>query len=185
MYSPARTILEPSRSLPSVESRIVGGPGAVLVLLAELVEHPGDVVADVAQVAALDVHRQVDGRLQVDVVDLGGDLRTCVIVATFRSGIGTAFCLEPVIGMLRMSSMVWKSLSGYCTPTKYWLPLFGIDPEVLLVVRDAGVGGGDDVLHDVVLGQAEPGRLGPSTSMISSGASGFCRTRARRCRRRP
>ena len=52
------------------------------------------------------------------------------------------------------------SSSGYCTPTKYWLPADRVDPEVLLVELDARVERGDDVLHDVVLGQAQVGGLG-------------------------
>ena len=75
VYSPVRTILAPSRILRSLEARIIGGPGAVLVFLAELLEHARDVVADMAEIAAFDVHRQVNRRLQVDVVNFRGQLR--------------------------------------------------------------------------------------------------------------
>ena len=76
-YSPLRTIFEPfSVVLLRARGRVVGGPVAVGQLLAELVEDRGDVVGDVAEVAALDAHRQVDRRLDVDVGDLGRDRRS-------------------------------------------------------------------------------------------------------------
>ena len=62
--------------------------------------------------------------------------------------------------MFSRVSIDLMSLSGYWTPTKYWLPLDRVDPEVLLVELDARVERGDDVLHDVLLGQAQVGGLG-------------------------
>ena len=77
-----------------------------------------------------------------------------------RSGIGW-FCAGLVIGMSSSVSIDLMSSSGYCTPTKYWLLADRVDPEVLLVELDARVERGDDVLHDVLLGQPQVGRLGP------------------------
>ena len=80
-------------------------------------------------------------------------------VARLRSGIGFSW-LGLVIGTSSSVSTDLMSSSGYCTPTKYWLLLDRVDPEVLLVELDAGVERGDDVLHHVVLGQPQVGRLG-------------------------
>ena len=63
--------------------------------------------------------------------------------------------------MFRRVSIDLMSPSGYWTPTKYWFPPIGVDPEVLLVELDARIERRDDVLHNLLLGQPEVGRLGP------------------------
>ena len=51
---------------------IEGRPVAVGLRFAVLVQHHGHVVGDMAQVAAFDVHRQVDRRLDVECVTSEG-----------------------------------------------------------------------------------------------------------------
>src|SRR5262245_47930821 len=53
-------------------------------------------------------------------------------VATFRSGIDR-FCSGLLIGMLSRVSRSLMSPSGYWTPTKYWLWLFGSIQKFLLL----------------------------------------------------
>ena len=77
----------------------------------------------------------------------------------FAAGSGLFAC-GPVIGMFRMSCLVLNFVFGILHADEILHAVLGIDPEILLVVSDAGVGGGDDAFHDVVLGQAELGRLG-------------------------
>ena len=77
----------------------------------------------------------------------------------FRSGIGSA-CFGLVIGMSSIVSTDSMSSSKYWTPTKYWFLLTGSIQKFCLVELDARVEGGDDVPHDVGLGQPEVGGLG-------------------------
>ena len=62
--------------------------------------------------------------------------------------------------MFRRVSIDLMSPSGYCTPTKYWLPPTGSIQKFFLLNWMRRVERGDDVLHDVLLGQAQVGRLG-------------------------
>ena len=62
--------------------------------------------------------------------------------------------------MFSNRSIVALGSSAYCTPTKYWLPLFVVDPEVA-VDRHAGVHGRDHLLNHVAGGEADVGRLLP------------------------
>ena len=66
-----------------------------------------------------------------------------------------------VIGMFSRVSIDLISPSGYCTPTKYWLPPTGSIQKFFLLNWMLELKRGDDVLHDVFLGQPQVGGLGP------------------------
>ena len=78
--------------------------------------------------------RSIVGWMFVCVTSVGTVVRRRVI--RLPSGIAF-FWPAPVIGMFSRVSIDLMSPSGYCTPTKYWLPPIGVDPEVLLVELDA------------------------------------------------
>src|ERR1700682_4780986 len=74
--------------------------------------------------------RSIVGWILVCVTSVGTEARFSV--TRLLSGIDL-FCTELVIGM---SSSVWSDLmsfSGYCTPTKYWLPPTGSIQKFLLL----------------------------------------------------
>ena len=151
----------PGSSCFSLLSGSYGRPGPRSLLeLAELVQHLGDVVGDVAQVAAVDAHRQVDRRLEVVVRDLGRHGRPVERDDVPQRDRRLACLAGLVIGMSSSVSIDLMSFSRYCTPTKYWFLLTGSIQKLCLVELDARVERGDDVLHDVGLGQPQVGRLG-------------------------
>src|SRR5205085_10759025 len=133
--------------------------GPVAQVPAELGQHLRHIVGDVPQVAALHVHRQVDGRLQVHMVNFRGDLGVRdggqVLERDGDPLLGTGDRnVQDVVNVVEILVRVLDTdevLAG----------ADGIDPEVLFVVSDAGIGGGDDAGHDVVLVEPLVRRLGP------------------------
>ena len=160
-YSPLSTIFEPFSGCLAARTPGRTGPSAPSGCRSpNCVDDLGHVVGDVAEVAAVHAHRQVDRRLDVRVRHLGRHGRAARGVIRLRSGIGF-FWSGLVIGMFSSVSIDLMSSSGYCTPTKYWLWLTGSIQKFFLLNWMLRVERGDDVLHDVLLGQAQVGGLGP------------------------
>ncbi len=92
------------------------------------------------------------------VISVGTSVR--VMVARLRSGTGSAL-RTPVIGMSSIDSIEVMSVSGYWTPTKYWLWVLGsIQKFRLLKVIDE-FRAATTFLHHVLLGHPQVRRLGP------------------------